>query len=146
VTAKVFHIKEPELKTTRFGKSITLTTTTIADKTAKINLALWDDDGKKLKIGKSYNLSMLTVKLFENVKSLSMTSNSAMREVDDIGHLKVDVDQEPDNAITIEGVSTTVLLVPKHFCLQCNTPITVDPERSVVSCNKCCQKMLKKKP
>lgn len=141
----MFHKEEPVTKTTRYGKSILLTKATIADNTSKIELALWDDDSTKISLGNSYKLSMLTVKSFENFKSLSMTSASSVTEIEDIGHINIDEIQEVNNPDKIKGTSSTVSVLTKHYCLHCNSPITIqNMTTSIICCNKCGQKMLKK--
>lgn len=111
----MFHKEEPVTKTTRYGKSILLTKATIADNTSKIELALWDEDSTNISLGNSNKLSMLTVKSFENVKSLSMTSASSVTEVEDIGHINIDEIQEVNNPDKIKGTSSTVSVLTKHY-------------------------------
>jgi DNA-directed RNA polymerase subunit RPC12/RpoP len=132
-------------KTTRFGNDIQLTRATLADRSSNIEVALWDNDGKKISLGKSYKLQMVTVKLFDSVKSLSVTSSTIITEIADIGDINVD-EQQVQNSITLKDTPDTVSIMTKLICLHCSKQIKLgNLPTTVITCQKCNQKMLKTK-
>ena len=89
VKAKVLDKPESTSKTTKIGNTVNLCNITIADNTSSIILALWEQDIERAELGKSYKFERLTVKLFDNVKSLSKPSSGVITQIEDIGPVSI---------------------------------------------------------
>ena len=59
----------------------------MADESAQIRLVLWEDDINKLVINKSYKLDKMKIRMYNDVKYLSVSSCTTIESIDDIGHM-----------------------------------------------------------
>lgn len=77
----VLNVLEPRSVFSRYtGERHTVTEALVGDDSGMVLLTLWDDDGKKVEVGKTYDLRNVRVTVFKNSIRLSLGRNGRISE------------------------------------------------------------------
>ena len=85
VAAKVIEMAEVEIQHTSSGKSLKKRDIIIADKTGSINLTIWEGAINEIALGKCYKMKNLTIRIWNEKKTLSSSLNSSVEEINNFG-------------------------------------------------------------
>lgn len=143
IRAKVVHLDTSMPIQSRNGKLLHKQESIIADETGQIRLVLWEENIDKLVIEKSYKLDNLTIRMYNDIKYLSMSSSSIVESIQDIGSVaspSADDDVIPDNGNRILDGSIIVILSTETYpsCIRCQGKITCTSEFGKIGqCQRC---------
>jgi len=130
VTVKVISIKDPE----KTGKNLRKQEVTIADNCV---LTLWENHIDSLSLGENYQITKLTLRLFNGDRTLSMPRvGSKVEQIEDIGEVNeytVDPFADTVEAASIIGVKDLQVF---KACLFCNGKMEEDGD-GTGKCTKC---------
>lgn len=98
---------DPTLQTIKSGEVIQKQYLTIADATNSIQLCAWDKHIEQIQLAKCYTFCNVSLRNFDNVKSLTTCPDTRIDLVDDIGPVKnVEVESVSlIETITVDSVS-----------------------------------------
>ena len=85
VSAKVVQLDTPIPVHNKSGQLLHKQECILADESAKIRMVLWETDIDRLIINKSYKLNKVTVRIYNDVKYLSVSTYTTITPIDDIG-------------------------------------------------------------
>lgn len=95
ITGKVTKLDTHVPIQNRFGKVIKKQESIIADVTGQVRAVLWENEIGKLVIDASYKLDKISVRIFNDVKYLSLSTATIITPVDDVGEVtNLDSDEE----------------------------------------------------
>ena len=139
ITIKVMEIAAPESITTKAGKVYQKQDCIVGDASGCGRVVLWEEDIGRLIVGTSYTLSCVTVRCYDGVNFFSISKQSGIASVDDIGDIaKVetgDVDR-PVVCRVVEGELVAVRCIKYVGCSKCKVKIE-NVDDVVGECRKC---------
>lgn len=103
VTGKITAIEPKSKVTSRDNKDLMKQDCIIANSETNCRLVLWQDSVDILKIGKTYELTGVTLRSFDGVKYLSGSEGASYREIEDMGEVLTTVN-------LLDGQSTSKVL------------------------------------
>ncbi|KXJ13992.1 uncharacterized protein LOC110239470 [Exaiptasia diaphana] len=115
----------------------------VADLTASIKLVLWEECIDKVRVGKSYHMQHLTVRIFEDVKFINTNESTIISEIPDIG--SIDLMSMELNDSVVRGQCISAGVEKSHACIACNSTITDEEGKGQdsVTCQGCKMTLLK---
>ena len=116
-------MEEPTSQTIKYGETLSMQTVHVADDTDTVNCVTWKDNIGKLEMGKSYSMKNVSVRVFDNIKSLTTTADSEIIEIEDIGSVKIN-EPEPMSSDT-EIIITAASCTETFPCTSCARDIGV---------------------
>jgi hypothetical protein len=138
VVAKVMRVDSPEIITTKADQRIiTKQECCIADASNKCRLVLWEEDVKRVIVGKSYKFSNATVKSYDGSKYLSLSKKSELVLVDDInvGDFQV---KEADGMRSFDGDIISIISFESYkICNTCFHGKVTNLSAVMGKCGKC---------
>ena len=142
VRAKVVEVRAPEeIKQKGTWRSLCKQDCVIADDSCTARVVLWQKNVGKLREDYCYDFKKLTVRVYDGLKFLSVSDNSDMKEVDDIGDVAApdDDDDKASGALLklIEGEISAVLY-SEHYgsCVTCGGKVK-EKGTVLAECTKC---------
>lgn len=109
----------------------------LADSTGVIKGVAWEKDVGMVKVGCSYRFCNVTVRSFSGAKYLSLSENSGIEEVEDVGE---GVEEETDDPIGVKIVKGEIVNVEKcdtyESCRTCRAKVIAINE-TIGKCSKC---------
>jgi replication factor A1 len=78
IEAQVVEVSKPQLLSTQYGNSATLTSIYVADETGKIKLCLWNEQAAPVKVGDTIHVKDGAVKTFRGERQLTIGRNGAL--------------------------------------------------------------------
>lgn len=81
IKAQTLDQQEPTLQTIKSGEVIEKQYIRIADSTDSIQLGAWDKHITQIQLAKSYTFSHVSLRKFDNVKSLTTSPESKIEEI-----------------------------------------------------------------
>ena len=138
VSGKVVSIETSEMVHVK-ARSITLKKEAfvLADGTGVIRGVAWEKDVGVVKVGCSYKFCNVTIRSFSGAKYLSLSENSAIEEVEDIGEV---VEEDADDSVGVKIVKGEIVHVEKcdmyDSCRTCRAKVIALSE-SIGKCSKC---------
>ncbi|XP_062608970.1 uncharacterized protein LOC134270742, partial [Saccostrea cucullata] len=136
VKAKIMDQKETTLQTIKSGEVIQKQYVTISDASDTIQLCAWDKHIKQIQLAKSYTFCNVSVRNFDNIKSLTTCPDTVIQEISDIGAINNAQVQSVSviDTILVDSVSCVSLTL----CGVCNKDIgTFNPNVPTVKCKVC---------
>ena len=110
----------------------------MADKSAQIRLVLWEDD---IVINKSYKLDKMKIRMYNDVKYLSVSSCTTIESIGDIGHvanLSSDSELIPDRGNRLFNGSIVAVVSTDIYTSCINCKGKVNTLTSIIGqCNRC---------
>lgn len=124
------------------GGSLTKQDFELADGTAVCRGVAWERDVGKLKEGVSYKLLNVGIRSFQNSKYVSLSTQSMINEISDIGEvINVGLDEKKGGVKTVYGEIVMVVGIDEYSaCRSCGAKV-VQTSLLVGECSKCGQKM-----
>ena len=117
----------------------------MADESAQIRLVLWEDDINKLVINKPYKLDKMKIRMYNDVKYLSVSSCTIIESIDDIGHVanpSSDSELIPDRGNRLFNGSIVAVVSTDTYTSCINCKGKVNTLTSIIGqCNRCKTKM-----
>ena len=138
-TVKIIEISPPEIVTAKSGKTYTKQDCVVGDNSACGRVVLWQHDVNKLIVGNSYKLIVVGVHLFSGINYLSVTEQSVIQPVSDIGDICYLESGDVDRLILsriIQGEIVGARVVKYIGCSTCKIKIEV-VDTMVGKCSKC---------
>ena len=138
VSGKVVSIEAAEMVHVK-ARSVTLKKEAfvLADGTGVIRGVAWEKDAGVVKVGCSYKFCNVTVRSFGGAKYLSLSENSAIEEVEDIGEV---VEEDADDPVGVKIVKGEIVHVEKcdtyDSCRTCRAKVIAINE-TIGKCSKC---------
>lgn len=135
---KVLTVGPPQTVNKRDGTTLMMQECIVADSTGTCRLVLWGDDITKAKQSQSYQMKQLTVRLYKDAKFLSVGTNTAFLEVDDIGDVMQhsENDEDKTNNDEIVGEIDAVLSFDVYYsCMSCKSKLKENV--NIAQCPKC---------
>lgn len=118
------------------GKSLNKVDYIIADKFASIKLVVWEKN-INVAVNKTYLFSDISVRTFNDVKYLSTTKYTTVKEIDNLTET-ADVTASIQNyGKTITGTVVAVNLIKFKTCIFCNMKIQSNDEDTAIKCSNC---------
>jgi hypothetical protein len=130
-------IEKGEMETVQTSKgTLTKIDFIISDTTGCIKLTAWENHIHQLESGKSYDFQNTTVRVWNDVKSLSTSTDSTITMLPDIGEVN------EANVHLFRKVTTTRKVMSAccneiSACCICNAEITINMELDTYKCSNC---------
>ncbi|XP_052711445.1 uncharacterized protein LOC128185817 [Crassostrea angulata] len=136
VKAKIMSQNDPTLQTIKSGEVIQKQYLTIADATNSIQLCAWDKHIEQIQLAKCYTFCNVSLRNFDNVKSLTTCPDTRIDLVDDIGPVK---NVEVESVSLIETITVdSVSCVSMTLCGVCNKDVgTYNSNVPTLKCKFC---------
>lgn len=109
-------------------KKLTKQYCVVSDSTGACRSILWENNVGQLKEGGSYSLNDVKVKEFANTKFLSITVDTKITTIDDIGEvIELDPDDlaQSEHGKLVEGKIISVIYEDYRACLICNSKVSI---------------------
>ena len=140
VVGKIVSVGESAPIKTAQHKELVKQECLIADANSVLRLVLWEENVGTLKVGCSYMLKHLNVKVFDHVKYLSYSDKVVVEEVEDIG-VTVQVDegeQLSTHERQIEGEVVAGVSSEEYIsCMMCSGKVTISTTSALIGkCSK----------
>lgn len=141
ISGKVILLQEPATLQSRSGTDLRKQESIIADSTSQIRCVLWQEQIGELLINKSYKLEKIAVKMYNDIKYLSVSSNTVITLIDDVGEVANSPTDDilvPDNGNRVlEGCIVGVISIDQYpSCFNCKGKVdTVSP--TMGQCSRC---------
>ena len=124
----------------QISKSLTKVVAVVADSTASLQLAIWNQQVDQIQIGKSYFLTEVSVRHFDSDVTHTTTPQTSITETDDIADSVKPLVMKPSlHEIDAAEVKTS------SNCPFCNCTVSYNQEIVTFKCNGCNKKMLTSK-
>ena len=147
VSVKVTNVNAPTEVNSKF-KKLTKQDCIVSDGTGACRLVLWEKNISQLKVMVSYTLSNIKVREYCGDRYLSMTIDSTINPIDDIGEvIELDPDELPrsNGGKLVEGEVITVIYESYRACPICNSKVqivghsdsTAVESNPITECTKC---------
>jgi hypothetical protein len=120
--------------------SLTKVMAEVADNTACLQLAVWNDQIDALQIGKSYLLKEVSVRHFDGDITITTTPQSSISLIDDIADCVTPVIMKP----SIHEIEAAEVKSSSN-CPFCNCTVSYNKEILTFKCTSCNKKMLTSK-
>ncbi|XP_033759111.1 uncharacterized protein LOC117341364 [Pecten maximus] len=130
--------KGPEETVMAKGKQLLLSTLTVADSTAAIQVSCWEKDINKIKESSSYKFTNATIRTYGNTKTLSISPDTIIMPIKDLA--KVSESNQPLGSITetIWLLLSSVACSESFICGFCKKPLpTFNSDLLTVKCTMC---------
>lgn len=138
VQAKVLEKGEPEQITTKLNKTLLKCDAIIGDNTGTIKLTLWEQDISKINATNSYRMTNLTIREFENCKTLTSSYDSTFEQITDIGQIRDDNSQSLTESETVNATLLSVSCSSMNSCVSCKKNLPpLNTDIATVKCLNC---------
>ena len=139
VMAKVVKAAPPQTIKTKDGRQMTKQDCSIGDCDRCIRVVSWEKDVGSLAEGSSYKFVNVSVRIYDDLRYLSVGSNCEIVRIDDIGEV-VEDDADEDQCCVgnyiVEGDIDDVFYCDEYFgCTPCNKKLAVND--AIGECSKC---------
>ena len=84
ITGKIVSVDSPENITTKDGRTLKIQTVHVADASGQCKCVIWEELVGKLELNKSYTLKNATIKEFNGMRNVSLSTKSEVHNVSDI--------------------------------------------------------------
>lgn len=142
LTAKVVDVKASETVHSKMSGQLKKQEVTLADCTAACRAVVWESAVGTVKEDQTYKFMNVTIRSFNGAKFISLSPQSTIEEVADIGEVVDDDVEEGGGGIkVVKGEVVGVVSCERYVsCMECKAKV-VDVTATIGACTKCGMKM-----
>ena len=135
LVVKVVHLDEVSTVKKKNGVTMGKRDGVIGDSSCAVRLVLWNEDVNKLVVGKCYKLSNICIRRWQVVNYVSLSSGSAIEDVEDIGDVVSEVMCD-SGFREVEGEIVAISSIVMYLaCCLCEAKVVEEDDIGI--CNKC---------
>lgn len=140
ITCKVVQLDDPTPVQNKSGKLLTKQESIVADVTDQIRVVLWETEIGKLIIDQCYKLENITIRMYNDIKYLSISSTTLVTPIDDIGQVSNDSNDqlipETGNRILQGSIAAVVAIDTYSSCINCKSKVNLITS-TMGQCSRC---------